>query len=178
MQYDMPAVAWQDGIRLVVPRNGSLPMRCVKCNGDASPEFTWRKTLYWHTPALYIPIIFPGLLIYAIVALIVRKSSRVEVGLCEVHGRARKRKVLIGWMIALAGVLAIVGAFMTGSSQQDLTPILVILGILLLLTALIWAAVAVRVLWPSQIDARYAWLNGACPEYLQTLPSAGRPMNV
>ena len=176
-QYAAPTVAWQDGIRLVVPKDGPLPMRCVKCNGPAAPEFTWRKTLYWHTPALYILIVFPGLLIYAIVALIVRKRSRVEAGLCELHGRKRRKRILIGWLIALAGAASIAGAFWAGSQQNNLAGILALAGIVLLLTSLVWALVAVRVLWPSQIDARYAWLNGACPEYLQSLPSAGLPMN-
>ena len=179
MQYAAPMAAWRDGIRLVVPKDGPLPMRCVKCNSEASPRFTWRKTLYWHTPALYILILFPGLLIYAIVAIIVRKGSKVEAGLCEIHGRRRRKRILIGWLIALSGIGCIVGAIVAGSQRTDtvlgnLIGILVIAGIVLILTSLFWAVFAGRVLWPSQIGGRYAWLNGACVEYLESLPSVGQ----
>ena len=177
MQYAEATVVWRDGIRLVVPRNGPLPMRCVKCNAEASARYMWRKTLSWHNPALYVLILFPGVLIYAIVALIVRKTSKVQAGLCEMHGRRRRKRVLIGWLIALAGIGAFALAIFLGNQQghhANAIASLVIAGFALILVSLFWAVLTVRVLWPSKIDARYAWLNGACVDYLETLPSVGQ----
>jgi hypothetical protein len=128
-------------------------------------------------PALYFLILFPGLLIYAIVAIIIRKTCKVEVGLCEEHGRRRRKRVLTGWLIALAGALSIVLAIVVGNqpgNHDNVVGWLVVAGIILLLVSLFWAVFAGRVLWPSKIDARYAWLNGACVEYLDQLPSVGQ----
>ena len=175
-QYALPPgqiARW--GNQLIVPRYCYLPNVCVKCNQPAG-KYRWQRHLYWHHPALYILILFPGILIYIIVAMIVRRSCLVEASLCDFHGRRRRRRIWIGWLIALTGVLSFIAAFVLASGRQSddspLLPILIVLGTLLVIVSLFWAIFAVRVLWPKAIDRTHAHLAGAGAEFLDSLPSA------
>jgi hypothetical protein len=91
--------ATREGKVLVVPRGAAFPANCVKCGEPA--ERPWRKKFYWHNPLLYLLIIFPGLLIYAIIAMVVRKSIELAIPLCDVHHAERKRYILIGTILLL-----------------------------------------------------------------------------
>ncbi len=203
---------------MVLTSGSRLPTRCVKCNAPASPQFVWRKRLYLYHWALALLIstgasayilaaslyryhwalalhITLNVIIFGMAALITRGKATVEVALCEIHGRKRRKRIFIAWMIVLAGIISVIGefvaevvmviaaiaAFDAGSGEGDAAGTIaitcVILGTALPLTALIWAAFAVRVLSPKKIDDHYAWLKGACPEYLDSLPSMGHDLN-
>src|SRR4051794_16174174 len=56
---------WREGNALIVHKYATFSDRCIKC-GSTENVTPLRRTLYWHNPALYILILFPGLLIYAI----------------------------------------------------------------------------------------------------------------
>src|SRR5579862_1250440 len=109
------ANVWREGNKLVVPRAWALPARCVKCNAPADPRYTLDKTLYWHHPLIYL-LILPGVLIYAIVAIILRKSARVQIGLCTFHGHRRRMRILIGWLMALFGIGLIIASIALSSN--------------------------------------------------------------
>src|SRR6476659_7773289 len=68
--------AWQDGPVLVVRKNVILPPLCVKCGEPADGSFI-KRSLSWHHPLLYFMILFPGLLIYIIVASCVQERGTV-----------------------------------------------------------------------------------------------------
>src|SRR5205814_1141094 len=82
---------WREGNQMVVRQGARLPDACVKCGGPPNGR-PLRKTFYWHQPALAV-LILAGVLLYAIVALIVRKSIRLEVPLCQAHA-ARRRNMM------------------------------------------------------------------------------------
>src|SRR5687768_13095490 len=89
--------AWRDGDKLVTPANAVLPPQCVKCGAAADGHYGPR-TFWWHHPALLL-LILANILIFAIVALIVRKKAVVQVGLCAAH-LARRRNVLgVCWVL-------------------------------------------------------------------------------
>jgi hypothetical protein len=170
---------YRDGNVLIVPKDGRFPMRCIKCNAPAAPKFTWRTTLFWHPRALYLLILFPGLLIYLLVAFFVRKGSDVEVGLCDLHGRDRRKRVWIGWLIALAGMAFLVGAIFFWADPdykqyRFVWPVSCSTGALLILCSLLWAVFATRVVFPKKIDNQYAWLLGAGNEFLDSVPAVGQ----
>src|SRR5438105_983048 len=99
---------WRSGRVLVMGQGASLPDRCVKCNAPAHGQRLVRK-LYWHSPFLYL-LILASILIYAIVALIVRKRARVEIGICDSARFQRRLEIALGWLLGLGGlVLFIVG---------------------------------------------------------------------
>src|SRR5689334_10194557 len=74
---------WRQNDGLVMHRAATLPDRCIKCNRPANGRVL-TKRFAWHHPAWYL-LIFAGLLIYAIAALIVRKQVVLHLPLCDEH---------------------------------------------------------------------------------------------
>ncbi|MDB5289146.1 MAG: hypothetical protein JWL69_387 [Phycisphaerales bacterium] len=160
---------WREGKQIIASKGAVLPNRCVKCNEPAAGS-PLKRTLYWHHPAMYL-LIFAGIIIYAIVALIVRQSGTVTVCLCQKHRTRRTYAILGGWLGALLGIVLLFYA--AGGNMPGL---FVPLGIVLFLTAIIAGVVIARILAPTRIDAQYLWLRGAGPEFLNTLPDARGPV--
>jgi hypothetical protein len=166
-------MVWRDGAQLIIRKDTALPDLCVKCNAPGD-GYRWRKTLYWHHPALGL-LILVNLLVYAIVALVVRQKTKVEASVCRVHRAKRTRALLIGWIVG--GVLGI-GAFiasiaMFNDRQLDDYAGFVMLGsILLMLAGLIYGMYVGRILYPKKIDANFAWLGGCGPAFLENFPPA------
>ena len=163
-----------DGVGLVMAKGLIAPDRCVKCNapGDGRPVV---KTLYWHHPALFILILFPGLIIYAIVALCVRKSGKVSLSLCPVHRSVRRRNMMIAWGVALLGLTLLIGgpviASNTNGHDNDWIGVTGALsGIVLILTGAILGATIVPVVSPRKIDEYWLYLKGAGRPFLDSLP--------
>jgi hypothetical protein len=77
------AMIWRSDKLLVAAPGAELPDRCVKCNAPAGGR-RLKRTLYYHHPAIYL-LLLCNLIIFAIVALIVRKRAVLQIGLCEHH---------------------------------------------------------------------------------------------
>ena len=154
---------WQDEKTLVMAKAARLPSRCVKCNVPAN--YRLKRNLSWHNPALYFLIFFPGLLIYVIVALIVRHTAKIQVPLCEEHRSKRSKAILTGWLVALAGI----ALFFAPAVSEQLIP-LVFVGIAMLLFGLIYGMIRSQVVTPQKIDKTHVWLNKVGPLYLASLP--------
>jgi hypothetical protein len=153
---------WRDQSKMVVSKGALLPARCVKCNAPATgPKI--KKKLSWHHPAIFI-LLFVALLIYLIVAMILRKTAVLELGLCEKHRAQRRRNVLITWALILLGF----GGFVMAGMFDDMT--FLWLGMLLLFAGIIYGVVTVRIVWPSKIDDQFAWVKGINKDYLNQLP--------
>ncbi|HWE37172.1 MAG TPA: hypothetical protein VG406_11450 [Isosphaeraceae bacterium] len=144
------AEIWWEGDALVVPKGAVLPDVCVKC-GDVAVK-RLRRNLSWHNPVVYILMVSP--LIYIIVALIVRKTGKVEVGLCGRHARRRLTAILIGWTLALAGI-----AGMVLTIPIDM-PELGGGGAILFFIGLLCGAFGARTVYPERIDTTHIWLKG------------------
>jgi DNA-directed RNA polymerase subunit RPC12/RpoP len=156
---------WRDGKYLVVTPHGPMPTCCVKCGGPA--EKTLRKTLTWHHPALYF-IILVGLLVYLIVALIVRKTAKLQVPVCSQCMARRRRNIAIAWLSFLVGVgLIFTSAFWV--SDEDLSTWVGLSGGAFLLFALIWA-VAIQFILAKKITDQFVWIRKVSPNMLGTLP--------
>jgi hypothetical protein len=153
---------WRAGSKLVMTRDAQLPDRCVKCNAFTNGRL--RRKFSWHHPAIYILLIVAWL-VYLIVAMILRKSATVDLGLCEEHSAKRRTYIWISWLLALGGV----AGFVLAMSAHDGTPALI--GFLLLLTAIVFGVITSRVVYPSKIDDRFVWLKGVNADYLNQLPA-------
>ena len=153
---------WRSKSTLVMSQGAVLPDRCIKCNEPAHGVRLKRK-LTWHHPAIYL-LILVAVLVYLIVSLILRKRATVEIGLCERHLAIRRRNMLITWLLFL---LAVAG-FVMAVVAEDGTYVLV--GAILLLGAIIYGLVVVRVVSPSKIDDKFVWLRGVNKNYLSQLP--------
>ena len=157
------AGVWRRQRQLVVALSAALPDRCVKCNCDVAGS-RLKRVLYWHHPALYLMILFPGLLIYAIVAMAVRKRAIIMIGLCAEHRSQRARAILIAWLLAvLGGCGAFYGIVNDGMAYVGA-------GLLAVLVAMILGLVRGPVVQAKKIDGGHAYISGVCRKYLEQLP--------
>jgi hypothetical protein len=140
----------REGDLVVIPVQGAVfPPRCVVCNSPANHRL--RRKLYWHPPGYYA-LICIGVLIYAVVALIVRKSTEFEVGLCDEHSGRRRTWILLGWL----GVPAcFVGAILLAQTAPEL----MLLGMLVAFGLMIAAIVMVNFVTVRRIDGGQAWIK-------------------
>jgi len=121
------------------------------------------KTLYWHHPALAL-LILAGLLIYAIVAIVVRKSAKVSLGFCELHKSRRTKMLIAGWLLFATALAAFIVALGEESGGAALG------GVALLLAAVVVFLLAARFIQVKKIDDHYVWLKGVDPAYLDQIP--------
>jgi hypothetical protein len=154
---------WRSAKVLVMTPEAQLPDRCVKCNAPAAGRRLKRR-LYWHHPAVYL-LILCSLLIYVIVAIVIRKRAVIDIGLCERHFARRKLNLWISWMMALGGVVSIVAAIAYNNGWLGLT------GGVLLLAAAIYGLATTQMVSAKRIDQNHVWVRGACREFLDTLPA-------
>jgi hypothetical protein len=163
-----------DGRSLVMAKNLIGPDRCVKCNAPAQ-GYRLHRRLSWHPAGLFLLIVFPGLIIYAIVALCVRKTAQVSVGLCPVHRAARRRNIAIAWFLSLLGLGLMIAvpallADVRGPDAYAYKVMGVLGGVAVLLIGLIFGAAGAPVVSPRRIDDRYVYLRGAGRAFLESLP--------
>lgn len=152
---------WRKDSVLVMSRQALLPDRCIKCNEPAERKL--KRKLSWHHPAIYL-LIFVGALVYVVLAMIMRKSATIEVGLCENHSAIRTRDIMIAWTLGLLSIASILLA----ARLEDLT-FVAIAGVLIIACA-IYGVVRVKVVTPTRIDENFIWLKGCNPRYLTAFP--------
>lgn len=152
---------WRDNSVLIMAKQAHLPGRCVKCN--APTQHTLKRDLRWHHPALYL-LLFSGVLLYVILALVLSKTATINVGFCETHAAARKRGILIGWGFVLLSF----ASFYFAVVNEEMISLFI--GMALFLGGLIYGVVKARVVVPQKIDDHYLWLTGLNTDYLQQFP--------
>jgi len=142
-------------------KQAPLPYRCVKCNSPT--QNTLKRNLRWHHPALYV-LIFGGVLLYAILAMVLSKTATIHVGLCETHAASRKRDIIVTWVIVLLSF----ACFYFAATTEEMA--LLFAGLILLFGAIIYGVVRTRVVAPQKIDDHYVWLTGINAHYLEEFP--------
>ena len=150
--------------KLFVPRGASLPPRCIKCGVTATRA--WRRKFSWHHPAVYLVLIFAflGVIIYAIVAALVRKQIELNVPLCDVHDSDRKRYKALAVVMLLGFVPA--GAMMGLASERFGW----VTGVAMLVVGLVFALKMSLGFIPAKIDEFGGLFKGAGSEFLQFVP--------
>ena len=157
------------GSKLIIPaplpgQPAILPPPCAKCGAPADGKPV-ERTYYWHHPAIYLTIL-AGLLIYVIVALIVRKSMKVRVPLCAGHVQRRSIAVTLAWVLPLIGIA---DAFVLPQFNVDGGIVALLTVVLVLAGLVIWAVVASPIR-PSFIDPTRGEFTGFCDDYVQQFP--------
>lgn len=165
----MGGVFRMGGNRLVLHKQAVLPQRCIKTGAPA--EVSLSRTLYWHHPALILLVIFPGLLVYAIVALIVRKSAKFQF---PVTHRARNKlrlRLAIGIISLLSAFGAMIGGFVVAEQvgNESLGGVGVLLFFCLFINSIVFFFLS-RLVVPTKITDQFAVVKGISPEYLAMLP--------
>jgi hypothetical protein len=155
---------WRDGKIVVVPVGEDLPHRCIYCNQDAVSPIKQRK-VYWHHPAWYI-LVLVAILLYAIVAMAVRKKALVSPGLCARHLGRKRAYVWVGWSsLALwIGLLF----WSAGSNVHVSAMPLIVTGLILLSLVMLFAA---RTVTAARITDDEVRLRGCGKAFLDSLPN-------
>ena len=160
------AYAYRQGTNLLVTHNAPLPPFCVRCGQSSGTERVTRK-FAWHHPLLYLLIIFPGLLIYAIVGTIVQKKMTVHLPLCSEHWDRYKSGRRIGGALMLACIPL---AILLANVLNDFVGWAILLAFVLFIAGAIVFGVASGVLRPKRIDEHWGTFSGACENFLAQLP--------
>lgn len=161
-QVTMPGGLWRKGKMLVMAREAQLPDRCVHCNTTADLRRV-KRSLYWHHPAVYVTLLV-GLLVYVILALVLRKTAKIEVSICRAHAARRRWRIAISWILLLA-VPASIGLLVANRIENALWIVPP-----LLLIAAIAVSMLSRIVYARKIDEKNVWVGGICPAYIADLP--------
>ncbi|MFN9197818.1 MAG: hypothetical protein ACK5WR_07090 [Planctomycetaceae bacterium] len=159
---------WRDGNQLVMTRDAELPYVCIKTNRPA--DMWLPRTVSWY-PRWTLVLLPLGLLVFVIVAGLLRKQAGIRVGLCE------SRRVGRLWTIGLAwgGIVLGLGMLMVGiiSERQQpasLAASLIPLGCLLFFASAILGDSLPRIVSAAYINEDFIWLKGVHPDYLARFP--------
>lgn len=158
----VPAIASRKGKDLVVPRSASLPAYCVKCGALATTP--WRKKFYWHNPWIAL-LVLVNLLIYIVVAVIVRKNMELNVPLCDIHHADRKRYKLLAILMisACVPVGLLLGSFFSEALGW-------ITGLIMFFASIVFYFLCSLGFRPIKIDDTGGVFRGASTAFLDLLP--------
>lgn len=160
---------WRDGKIVVLRAGHDFPARCICCNTPAAPPRKAR-TLSWHSPWLFLLILL-NIIVYLVVALLVRRRVRLHPVLCAAHAAARRRGLWTGGGILLLGLMVLFsGAANAAAGLSGLRDALLLAGTLLMLAA-VWVASRVPAsLSAARIDKQVIRVRGAGEPFLASLP--------
>jgi len=157
---------WRKANTLVMHKNVELPNRCVKSNVPATRRL--KRDLSWHHPAIFLSILI-SLLIYIILALVLRKTAKIYIGLSDEWFARRRRAIMTGWFTTVLGIaMFVIG--IASVDQNEAFGWLILFGVVLFLFGLIYGLVRARMVSPARISDEYVWLKGVNPEFLADLP--------
>jgi hypothetical protein len=154
--------AWREGKKVVAHSETALPARCFKCN-QAVTTAPLKRKLLWH-PLGYYLFIFLNVIVYVVVAIIVRKKGTLDIYLCDRHLRRRRNFIIGSWSGVVLGLFALFG----GIIFNLVWPIA--LGVLVIIAAAITGLAGGRLASPTRIKGDKIWLSGSGKEFLASLP--------
>ncbi len=157
---------WRDGKLLVMDKRAALPPRCVKSN--VPTRRTLKRSLSWHHPAIFLSILL-GLLIYVILALVLRKTATIYIGLSDEWFAKRRMAIFVSWMIVLSGIGTLVATLALNDRSNNLI-YLAPVAILMMFIGAIYGLTGARMVSPKKITDTHIWLKGVHPDFLATLP--------
>ena len=159
---------WRDGKLLVMHKTAELPDRCIKSNQPANGYRLTRK-LYWHPPAVYLALLV-CLLLYVILALVLRKDAEIRIGLSEEWVRKRRLAITVGWILAVGSIAMIFCSGIAENVFGDAVGFIILLSIILFFVGAIYGIVGSRMIVPTCITDDMVWLKGVHPDFLAELP--------
>jgi hypothetical protein len=159
---------FQKGKLLIVHNMATFPDRCVKSNEPTTERL--KRKLSWHHPLIFL-LLLVNLLIYVLVAMIVRKTAVLQIPLAARYKAARIRWMLIAWSMALLSLaLFVVGLATTDQVADALSAFLLLQFPLAIIAALFIGLFGCRVIYARKIDDQYVWIGGTGEEFRRSFP--------
>src|SRR5262245_15383448 len=156
---------WRQGDLLIMHKRAPLPDICLKSNQPATRRL--KRILTWHHPAIYLTILL-HVFVYAIVALILRKTATIHIPLTEEWIAIRWRRMIFSWSTIGLSVLLFAASLLV-IDQQTWAPLALIASILLFLGAAIYGLLSCRLVSPKRMTDDYIWLKGVHADFLNRL---------
>jgi len=153
---------WRFKKQFVMRLGSDMPERCVSCNAPAQGA-KLKRQLSWHPPAYYL-LIFAGLLVYIIVAIIVAKKAVIHIGLCSRHRSQRRLAIAYCCFGVMAGLILFFGGLADGNGWVAMV------GIVLLISGAVVGVWKGTIVSAAKMDREFVWVKGACEAYLAELP--------
>ena len=153
---------WRDGREVVFAKGTQMPDRCVKCNSPAHGSRLTRR-FYWH-PSAYFLLLLVMPCVYVALVFFITKRATIAVGICERHRRQRFKAIVGGWAAFLVGMSVFPIAFSLNSGDG------IMYGMALAFVGGLYGAMMGRLVVPSRIDDHSVRVQGAGPEFLESLP--------
>jgi len=153
---------WRAGRNLVCSINTTLPKRCVKCN-TATEAKQIKRNLCWHHPLISL-LILVNILVYAVVAMIVRKRAVALISVCPQHRKMRRNAILTSWALVIGGPVVLIA----GAANQS--GWIAAAGGVLFVAGITYGIVRGRLVTAKKIDKEFLWLSGCGPEFLAAFP--------
>jgi hypothetical protein len=111
-------------------------------------------------------VLFPGIVIYAVVAMVVRKNIELALPLCEVHHGERRRYQIIGAILCLFCIPA--GFFLEGAIKIS-SDTSIGIAVLMLMAGLVFLMISGQTIRATLIDETHAEFSGAGKPFLDLL---------
>jgi hypothetical protein len=169
----MGHIARQGNI-LITSLDVDLPDICVKCAAPGDGK-RFKKTYYWHSQWVFL-IVLVNIIIYALVAVCVRKKAKVRGTLCRVHRRERALYLFLATITLLLGIpgffICLIWSAADPKAPQPWLWIGAVISLGLIIVGGIWASTKARLLSPKEINRDYAWFKGAGEPFLSTIAGA------
>lgn len=161
---------WRQGNLMVVRVGSNPPPICVK-TGVMVAERGIKRTYLWLNPAWALTFLCGGLL-YILIYVLLRKSTKMFVPLSP-EGRAqRRKKIRNAWLLGLAGLVIMIAGLGLAieKSTAGLGVMMFISSMVVFIVAAIYGQNAANILAPVKIDSDFAWFKGVHPATLEQLP--------
>jgi hypothetical protein len=155
----------RDGTEFEATRGAVPPPACVKCGAPADQPKK-PTDFYWHHPALYL-LIFAGVVVYAIVAIAVRKRFVLAVPLCAEHLARRRRLRWTGGALLAAAVVLPIACLMSQHDSVQATGC--IASVACFIACIVVFVVSEKTLRPKLITDQTARFAGADERFLAML---------
>lgn len=165
--HSKPQGIWRDSDMVVLHKQAEMPHRCVKCNAPVSNEGVIKNFSWFHSG--YYLLLLVNLLVFIVVAFLVRKTATVNIGLCEQHREIRKNRLYTCW---LTGAISLFMCFLSVSTFNSGG--LFLLGLILFLTSIIVGSITSKVIKVKRIDDNYIWMEGINRDFVAELPPVPR----
>ncbi|MGH9761822.1 MAG: hypothetical protein ACREDR_31615 [Blastocatellia bacterium] len=156
---------WRQGKTLVFHQRAELPDRCIKCNEPAR-GCRLKKRLAWHHPA-WVLLVLVGIVIYLIVAAVLRKRATVNLGFCTRHLRQRQAWMAAGWLLLVGGLAVLYLALILQSGPTAFA------GLGLLLVSITASVITRKFIGLKKIENQRVWLKNVDERFLAQFPPLG-----
>lgn len=163
---DYQNAIFQDGRLLAVHRQATFPDRCLKSNEPTQQRL--KRTLYWHHPLVYL-VLLVNIIVYAIVAMAVRKTAVLYIPLAPRYKSIRLRNMLIAWLLVFAGIACVIVGAVLSNPQNSMAALFLLCPVLIVAGAL-WGIFGCRVVYAKKIDDHFVWLGGVSEEFRAGYP--------